>query len=85
MFKVFNKKGNGVLDKQEFCEGICLLFSSSFELSLEFVFNLFDFNGDGIISHRDIAFFLARLGFLKIPELTAFRKANDKIETNTVK
>ena len=54
VFSLFDKDKDGFLNKLEFVEGMVSIFSTTYDLLLEFVFKIYDFNNDGQISKEDI-------------------------------
>jgi Ca2+-binding EF-hand superfamily protein len=54
LYKVFDNNGNGYIDNIEFVNGMKILFTESHEINLKFIFDLYDFDKDGIISREDI-------------------------------
>ena len=54
LFAVFDVDRNGYLDPVEFIEGMTTLFSETFEKQIVFIFNLYDFDKDGLISKEDV-------------------------------
>lgn len=52
---------NGYLDQREFLTGLFRLYCSSFDEKSEFIFEIYDFDGDGFISKNDISTILASL------------------------
>ena len=54
LFRVFDKKENDVLEYIEFKTGMNTLFCGTYEKTLRFIFDFYDFDGDGIISKEDI-------------------------------
>jgi hypothetical protein len=53
IFKVFNKNKDGFMNQKEFITGIINLYSGSLEETEEMIFNLLDFDLDGIIIPED--------------------------------
>lgn len=49
---------------------MCRLFASSFEESIRFVYDMFDFDSDGKVSKEDIRVLLSHVPLVKILELT---------------
>ena len=54
LFRVFDSNNNGVLEYTEFISGMITLFCGNFEKTLRFIFDFYDFDGDGKISKEDI-------------------------------
>ena len=54
LFRVFDINNNGVLEYNEFKTGMFTLFCENYEKSLRFIFDFYDFDGDGKISKEDI-------------------------------
>ena len=54
LFRVFDSNNNGVLEFNEFKMGMITLFCQDYETTLRFIFDFYDFDGDGKISKEDI-------------------------------
>ena len=54
LFRVFDSSNNGILEYNEFKRGMTALFCGDYEKTLRFIFDFYDFNGDGKISKEDI-------------------------------
>ena len=54
LFRVFDSNNNGVLEYNEFRRGMLNLFCGNYEKTLRFIFDFYDFDGDGKISKEDI-------------------------------
>lgn len=54
LFAVLDKNNNEYLDMTEFIEGMSTLFFDSIDKIEKFIFNLYDFDKDGIISKEDV-------------------------------
>ena len=78
LFKIFNTSKNGLLNKKEFTSGIINLYSGSLEETEKMIFNLLDFDLDGIIIPED-----ARLLISFIKNLAISSK--DKIQLKKIK
>ena len=61
LFNVMDADDNGYLDQREFLTGLFRLYCSSFDEKTEFIFEIYDFDGDGFISKNDISTILASL------------------------
>jgi Ca2+-binding EF-hand superfamily protein len=61
LFNVMDADDNGYLDQREFLTGLFRLYCSSFDEKTEFIFEIYDFDGDGFISKTDISTILASL------------------------
>ena len=61
LFNVMDADDNGYLDQREFLTGLFRLYCSSFDEKAEFIFEIYDFDGDGFISKNDISTILASL------------------------
>jgi Ca2+-binding EF-hand superfamily protein len=72
LFAVFDKNKSDHIDQDEFINGMTVLFSESFDKLAGFIFNLYDFNKDNLISREDI-----RVVLSYVPILT---KQSDKFE-----
>ena len=54
LFRVFDSNNNDVLEYNEFKTGMFTLFCQNYEKTLRFIFDFYDFDGDGKISKEDI-------------------------------
>ena len=54
LFRVFDSNNNDVLEYNEFKSGMLALFCGNYEKTLRFIFDFYDFDGDGKISKEDI-------------------------------
>mmetsp|Transcript_840 Transcript_840/g.1328 ORF Transcript_840/g.1328 Transcript_840/m.1328 type:complete len:196 (+) Transcript_840:125-712(+) len=59
IFKVFDRNGDGFVDKKEFLAGMTLLIGGSSEEKLKTTFSLFDLDGDGYISLAELTTYLS--------------------------
>ncbi len=59
LFKSFDKKKEGFLNKQDFINGLFNLYVGTFKERVEVIFSIFDFNKDGIINKEDIKLLLS--------------------------
>ena len=54
LFRVFDSNNNCVLEYNEFKTGMFTLFCENYDKTLRFIFDFYDFDGDGKISKEDI-------------------------------
>ena len=52
---------NGYLDQREFLTGLFRLYCSSFDDKAVLIFEIYDFDGDGLIAKNDISTIMASL------------------------
>ena len=62
--------GDNYIDYREFLTGLLRIFCSTFEQKTKFVFEIYDFNGDGFISKEDIATILSYMPVTKSEPVT---------------
>lgn len=84
LFKILNKSKNGFLNKQEFVSGIISLYSGSLEETEEMIFNLLDFDLDGVIIPEDTRLLLTFLKNLAISNKNTNTIQLKKMKTNTI-
>lgn len=60
-FTVLDTDASGYIDHREFLTGLFRVFCSSFDEKADFVFEIYDFDGDGFISKIDISTIMASL------------------------
>ena len=53
-FQICDVNKDGYLDITEFLVGIFKLYYSDYDVKMQFIFDMFDFDGDGWISKEDI-------------------------------
>jgi len=58
---VMDEDKNGYLDQREFLTGLFRLYCSSFDEKTEFIFEIYDFDGDGFITKNDVSTILSSL------------------------
>ncbi len=70
-FRVLDTSKDGYLDNTEFINGLSSLYFGEFEDKLKFVFEMYDFDTNGIISKEDIRTMLSYVPLSTIAESTA--------------
>lgn len=69
-FQVMDLNNDGYVDYREFLTGLLRLYCSTFDQKTKFVFEIYDFDGDGFISKQDISTILGYMPVTKsIPVL----------------
>lgn len=66
LFSIFDADKDGYSSKQEFFEAACRIMSYNFEDNLKIVFDIYDFDGDGLISQEDIRTLLSHVPLSEI-------------------
>lgn len=54
IFCVFDRNKNNYLDQQEFLSGMLNFYCSTFEDKIRLIFEIYDFDSDGLINKNDI-------------------------------
>ena len=79
LYSVFDTKNREYLEVDEFINGMTKLYSSNFESLCKFIFDLYDFDKDGIISKEDIRVVLSYIPLRRV------KKEPDNVKKNTTK
>ena len=69
MFNLFDSDDDGFLAKDEFLSGLCKLFPNSFEEKVRLVYDLFDFDLDGVITKEDIRTLLSHAPLAQVLDI----------------
>lgn len=70
LFQVMDSNKDDYLDQREFLIGLFRLYCSSFDEKVEFIFEIYDFDGDGFITKNDISTVMASMPVINFKTLT---------------
>ena len=68
LFEIFDLDKNSILNLTEFTNGLLRLFSYNFTAMSELIFQVIDFDGNGLISKEDIRIILSHIPMAVILE-----------------
>jgi Ca2+-binding EF-hand superfamily protein len=77
VFTLFDKNKDEYAGKEEFLSAACRLLSRKFEDKIKIVFEIYDFNNNGIISREDIRVLLSSV---PLAEILADKKSQGRRE-----
>lgn len=77
IFTLFDKNKDGYAGKDEFIGAACRLLSRNFEDHIKTVFDIYDFDDDGVISREDIRVLLS---YVPLAEILADKKNKGRKE-----
>jgi Ca2+-binding EF-hand superfamily protein len=77
VFTLFDKNKDGYSGKEEFIATACRLLSQKFEDNIKAVFEIYDFDDDGVISREDIRVLLS---YVPLAEILADKKNQGRKE-----
>lgn len=77
VFTLFDKNKDGYAGKEEFIMAACRLLSKKFEENIKAVFEVYDFDNDGIVSREEIRVLLS---YVPLAELLADKKLEGRKE-----
>ena len=69
-FQVLDLNNDGYVDYREFLTGLLRIYCSTFDQRTKFVFEIYDFDGDGLISKEDISTILSYMPVTKTEPVT---------------
>ena len=64
-FSVMDLNNDGYVDYREFLTGLLRIYCSTFEQKTKFVFEIYDFDSDGLVSKEDISTILSYMPVTK--------------------
>ena len=68
-FKVLDQKNATVLSANDFIKGMTTLYCGGYEETVKFIFNFYDFDGDGVIDKEDIRVVLSYITLADSPDV----------------
>ena len=68
-FKVLDQKSATVLSANDFIKGMTTLYCGGYEETVKFIFNFYDFDGDGVIDKEDIRVVLSYITLADSPDV----------------
>jgi len=71
LFSVLSSNNKNFISKVDFIEGCCRLFSNNFSENLKLIFELVDFDKDGIVTREDIRIVLSHIPLAQILQESA--------------
>ena len=86
LFSVFDANRNDYLDPNEFIHGMTILFTTSFDNLVKFIFHFYDFDHDGLITKEDVRVILSYVplqtqGYRTQTSDCALEDFNERIES----
>ena len=78
LYSSFDKERNGYLSKKDFTTGMSNLFTGSFEILCEIIFNIYDFDKDNKITREDISVILSYIPLKTINEINTYKLRFEK-------
>jgi Ca2+-binding EF-hand superfamily protein len=76
-FTLFDANRDGYAGHDEFVAGACRILSADIDKCMRMVFDMYDFDNDGIISQEDIRLLLS---WVPITQIVAEKKQDDRTQ-----
>jgi len=80
---IMNVKKNAFLEENEFVKGMSLIYSSSINKKIDFIFSLYDFDNDGYISKDDVKIVLSHCPIESVNSENDIKKPKEGLLTSS--